>query len=277
MEGNQQQPCVRAVNALGFNMSTLRNAALQLAAKGMRVFPCKERSKEPMFKGWPEYATTDPTRINNWWSNGACNVAIATGPGSGVWVLDIDGENDEGWLRKLESAHGELPPTVEVITGKGRHLYFRWPTGENIRNIQNRDDFPDVRGDGGYVMAPPSIHPSGRAYAWSVDSASEFADAPDWLINLVVNRPRNSDGVIETYTPEQWRSFISETVDGSRRGSAIARLYGLLIRRWVDPVVALDIARMFNAQRCDPPLDEHEVLRIANDIAKRQADKEAGE
>jgi hypothetical protein len=162
-----------------------------------------------------------------------------------------------------------------VITGKGRHLYWRWPTGTDIRNIQCRDDFPDVRGNGGYVLCPPSIHPSGRAYAWSVDSADEFADAPDWLIELVTKRARNG-GPIEPATPESWRSFANEMHDGSRRGHAIARLYGLLIRRWVDPYLALDLVRMFNAQRCDPPLHEHEVLRIANDIAARQADKEAG-
>jgi Bifunctional DNA primase/polymerase, N-terminal len=255
-------------------MSALRNAALRLAAKGMRVFPCRERGKEPMFKRWPEYATTDPNRINNWWSSGAFNIGIATGPGSGVWVLDPDNEDHEGWLRKHEAIHGALPPTVEAITGKGRHLYFKWPLGKKIQNVQNRGDFPDVRGDGGYVLAPPSIHPSGRAYAWSVDSAGAFADAPDWLIELVTKRT-SSGGPIEPITPEHWRSFLGETVDGSHRGSAIARLYGLLIRRWIDPYVALDLVRFFNALRCDPPLDDHEVRQITDDIAKRQADQEA--
>jgi hypothetical protein len=259
--------------------STLRDAALALAAKGMRVFPCKahpaERRKEPMFNEWQRYATTDATRIGNWWRHDEFNVAIATGPGSGVWVLDLDGDEHEVWLRELEAEHGALPATVEVITGKGRHLYFRWPADRIIRNVQNRDDFPDVRGDGGYVLAPPSIHPSGRAYAWSVDSADEFADAPEWLIDLIQRRPSaGNGGSIERATPESWRSFISETVDGSHRGSAIARLYGLLIRRWIDPYVALDIVRMFNQLRCDPPLHDHDVVRIANAIASRQADQE---
>jgi hypothetical protein len=250
-------------------MSPLGTAALALAAKGMRVFPLRPRTKDPLIEGWPKKATTDPHIIRGWWRSDDNNIGIATGKGSGVWVIDIDGEEGEETIRTFEAEHGALAPTVEAITGAGRHLYFRWPQGTEIRNTQCRDDLPgiDVRGEGGYVIAPPSIHPSGRRYAWSVDSANEFVDAPGWLIHLVTNKSRANGGSGEAASPECWRTFIGETVDGSRRGRAIARLSGLLLRRYVDPLVVLDITRMFNATRCQPPLPDDEVVRIVTDIA----------
>jgi hypothetical protein len=215
-----------------------------------------------------EKATTDPNIICCWWRSDDNNIGIATGKVSSVWVLDIDGEEGEETIRAFEAEHGALTPTVESITGVGRHLYFRWPQGTEIRNTQCRDDLPgiDVRGEGGYVIAPPSIHPSGRRYAWSVDSANEFADAPEWLINLVTNKSRTNGGSGEAASPESWRTFIGETVDGSRRSRAVAQLSGLLLRRFIDPLVALDLARMFNTLRCEPPLADEEVVRIVTNI-----------
>lgn len=193
----------------------LGSAALKLARRGLRVFPCKCRGKEPLISGNLQRATTDERIIAAWWTGdfGRANIGVATGPGSGVWVLDVDGDTrGEATLRAWEAEHGALPETVEVITGRGRHLYLRWPQGEAIRNTQDRGDMLgiDVRGDGGYVLAPPSIHPTGRVYAWSVDSASEFADAPEWLVEKI---SRNGKPV-EPRPPEDWRTFIGVDVDG---------------------------------------------------------------
>jgi hypothetical protein len=253
-------------------MTPLGDAALALARKGLRVFPIIERSKEPMITDNLKRATTDENIIRGWWHRRDLNIGIATGPNSGIWVLDLDGEEDEAWLRKLEAEHGTLPATVEAITGKGRHLYFRWPIGTTIRNIQHRDEFPDVRGDGGYVLAPPSVHPSGRCYAWSVDSASEFADAPDWLIDFVVKRDSHTDPPLGA-TPEQWRSFIDDNYEGSHRGHAIARLAGLLLRKYLDPYCALSLCQIFNMHRCREPLTWNEVKQIVDNVANREADR----
>jgi hypothetical protein len=171
-------------------MTPLGTAALELAAKGFRVFPCVERGKEPAIHDNLKRATSDPNTISGWWRARDFNIGLATGEGSGVWVLDVDGDEGKETLHQLEAAHGALPPTVEAITGKGKHLYFRWPVGTEIRNKQDNPVMPgiDVRGDGGYVLAPPSVHPSGRRYTWNVDSPDEFADAPDWLIVLVTSK-----------------------------------------------------------------------------------------
>jgi hypothetical protein len=265
----------------------LGDAALALAAKGLRVFPCKERTKDPLIYAWPERATTDANMIRGWWRKDDFNIGIATGPGSGIWVLDLDGDADAAWLRQVEQEHGALPPTVGVISGRGDggfHRYFRWPKDKDkkiIHNIQDRDDFPDVRGKGGYIIAPPSIHPiSGREYAWSVEySANTLADAPEWLVDLVINnsgkgsKSGNGNARGEARSPDAWRTFLGDTHDGSHRGSAIASYSGLLLRKYVDPLIVLDTVRMFNKLRCLPPLDDEDVVRIVTDITRCEQER----
>jgi hypothetical protein len=258
-------------------MSPLGTAALALAEKGLRVFPCIERGKKPAVHDNLDRATTDPNVIAGWWRWTNYNIGIATGPGSGIWVLDIDSDEGEALLHELEAKHGALPPTIEVITGDGRHLYWRWPSGCEIRNKQDNPVMPgiDVRGEGGYVLAPCSVHPSGRVYSWSVDNADEFADAPEWLIDLV-QRKRRGDAEAPPTLPAAWRTFIGDTYEGSHRAHAIARLAGLLLRRYIDPLVALDLVRLFNAAHCQPPLDDKDVVRIVTDITTREKQRREG-
>jgi hypothetical protein len=255
-------------------MTPLGTPALALASKGMCVFPCNERSKEPALSGGFKRATTDPNVIRGWWRACNFNIGLATGPDSGVWVLDVDGEEGEATLRALETQHGALPSTVEVITGKGRHLYFRWLSATKIRNSQLRDDVPglDWRGHGGYVLAPPSVHPSGRVYAWSVDSTDEFQDTPYWLTNLI-NKKRGAADAAMRATPTEWETFLAQRIDGSRRGHAIARLTGYLLRRFVDPAITLALVREHNALRCEPPLADEEVVHIVTSIGHREVER----
>jgi Bifunctional DNA primase/polymerase, N-terminal len=161
-------------------------AALAYARRGWRVFPvhtptgdrerpcscqqpgCDDPGKNPRTKRGCHDATTDEAQIREWWGRWAsANIGIATGLESGLWVLDVDGARGEQTLAELESAHGRLPETAEQVTGSGgRHVVFRYTAG-----LKNRVRFApglDVRTDGGYVVAAPSLHVSGRRYAWEV-------------------------------------------------------------------------------------------------------------
>src|SRR5437762_13316580 len=102
-------------------MSELLNAALAFAACGLHVLPCKPQAEIPACPHGSHDATTDRELIARWWhANPLYNVAIACGPASGLFVIDIDGDEAEAGLRKLEAQHGELPQTWETITPRGR-------------------------------------------------------------------------------------------------------------------------------------------------------------
>jgi hypothetical protein len=254
--------------------------ALKLAARGLRVFPVVCRGKKPQIPDNLKLAAVDEAVIAAWWRSIDWNIGVAVGACSGVWVLDIDGAEGEQTLSRLEAEHDPLPATVESITGGGRHLYFRWPDGVEIRNSQVRADLPgiDIRGDGGYVIVPPSVHPNGRRYVWSVDSANEFADAPQWLLDIAAKRRRvhadeTEDDQPQATPPEVWRVLLDQEHEGSHRGGAIARLAGLLLRRYVDPYAVLGLCFIFNEQRCNEPLARTEIRRIVNEICHREADR----
>ena len=246
-------------------------AALALAARGLQIFPCRPRDKQPMTANGLKSATTDQEIIRAWWQQEPdCNIAAATGPASGVFVVDVDGIEAESALRVLEATHGALPATVEVITARGRHVYFRCPQ-EPVRNSASKiAEHIDVRGEGGYVLCPPSIHPSGRKYCWSVDSASSFADAPDWLLAILASRPQKA-----TTSPE-WRALIAGVAEGARDCS-VTKLAGHLLRRHVNPFVALGLLQAWNAANCTPPLPDADIERIVNSIAGKELRRRGNE
>jgi hypothetical protein len=241
--------------------------ARALAEKGMHVFPCLPRDKRPATSHGLKDATTDPLEIEAWWSQVPdYNVAVVTGAISGVFVVDIDGEDAEAELRKLEQEHGQLPATVESITARGRHLFFRCPKDKAIRNSVGKIAVGvDVRGEGGYVLVAPSVHPSGRRYAWSVDSATTFADAPDWLLSIIAEP---AAGVATDVA--EWRELVRDGVKEGERNNGISRLSGHLLRRYVDPIVVCEIMQAWNIARCDPPLEPSEVSTIINSICARE-------
>jgi Bifunctional DNA primase/polymerase, N-terminal/Primase C terminal 1 (PriCT-1) len=245
----------------------LEKYALALARRGLAVFPCRPRGKEPATANGCNAATVDPCLIERWWRQEPdCNIGIATGARSHVFALDVDGGDAETALRKLEDEHGALPPTVESITARGRHLYFEWP-GKPVRNSAGTvGPGLDIRGDGGYVLAPPSLHPSGRAYCWSVDSAGAFAHAPEWLLA----KANGGNGNGAATSPSAWRDLVRDGVNEGARNGSFARLAGYLLRHRVDPVVALEMLLSWNATRCRPPLDAAEVVSIVDSIAARE-------
>ena len=196
---------------------------------------------------------------------------MATGAISGVFVIDVDGPDAEAELRRLEQMHGQLPPTVESITGRGRHAFFKMPRSQVRNSVGKIAPGVDVRGDGGYVLVPPSVHPSGRPYAWSVDSAKEFASAPDWLISKV-----SGSSSEKLAAPTEWSHLATAGADEGQRNHALTRLCGYLLRHYIDPFVALEILQLWNAAHCRPPLPADDVNRIVGSIAGREINRRLG-
>lgn len=153
-----------------------RVVALAFAQAGIPVFPC-DASKRPLTPRGHHDATTDLEVIRRWWTRSpAALVGIPTGPDSGVWVLDVDGEAGRCSLNALMAGLGaetvaDLTPCVSRTPNGGLHLIFRLQPGERPRN-RARDigaglDTRGVKADGtsaGYFIAPGSILPDGRRY-----------------------------------------------------------------------------------------------------------------
>jgi hypothetical protein len=243
----------------------LGNAAQRLARRGLAVFPCLVGQKEPATANGLHAATTDATTIAAWWRQQPnYNVAIATGAVSQIFVLDVDNGDDhdgEAELKKLEQEHGSLPATVEAITGKGRHLYFKMPDCDLRNSASKLAPGVDIRANGGYALAPPSLHPSGRRYVWSTESANAFAPAPQWLLDKIATPASNGNGV----PPAEWCDLLC-TIPEGRRNDTIARIVGHLLRRRVDPLIVVEIAAAINIARCQSPLSADEVRAICDSI-----------
>lgn len=175
---------------------TALEEALRLARHGLRVLPIKPGQKRPPMTAWQDAATNDQDVIRSWFTGLYRNhgVGVATGylerHRKHLFVVDVD-EHDPAMsgsetLADLEATHGPLPDTLEVQTGSGgRHLYYLAPV--EIRNDAGRRLGPglDIRGTGGQVLAPPTVHPNGRPYTWLIDhdpDDTSIADAPAWLI-----------------------------------------------------------------------------------------------
>jgi putative DNA primase/helicase len=165
-----------------FPIHTMRNGACSCG--GIRG--CKP-GKHPVGALVPRGlldATTDPDAIKEWWSKMPdANIGIATGKESNLIVLDVDGPEGEIFLAECVRLHGPLPPTMTVRTSKGWHIYFAYP--KNVSRVKSvaRNNFKlDVRGDGGYVVAPPSVHASGHVYAFASASVEILAECPAWVV-----------------------------------------------------------------------------------------------
>jgi hypothetical protein len=241
--------------------------ALALAARGLCVFPCRPRDKIPAVERGCLAASKDPETIKAWWATEPhCNIGVATGTVSGIFVVDVDGLDAECELRRLEGAHGSLPATVEVITARGRHLYFRMPETPLRNSAGKIAPGIDIRADGGYVLTPRSIHPSGKHYEWSVDCAGTIAAAPDWLVQEITRT--NGNGAATP--PAEWRELVANGVAEGSRNSRVTKLTGHLLRRFLDPFVVLDLMQCWNAARCRPPLPEEDVERIVDSICAKE-------
>lgn len=233
----------------------LARAAAGYALRGWAVSPLRPQSKEPLTAHGYKDATVDPQTIARWWQ--ACpdaNVGIATGGVSGVVVLDVDPRagGDES-LRDLEARFGPLPDTVTALTGGGgQHYYFALPQGAAVRSRRVAPGL-DLKGEGGYVVAPPSVHPSGGAYQWEIGHSPDdlpLAPLPTWLLE-------GGDG------PGRRYEWDGRPIPEGERNISLASIAGSLRARGLDGQAIFAALRAINEAQCQPPLPESEVKRIA--------------
>ena len=159
------------------------------AALGWSVVPVRPGEKMPAVPWTPFQRTcATPAQLHDWFAVGGYGIGIVTGAISGMFVLDFDGEDGQALLSRLEREHGALPATPNAFTpGGGLHVVLQHP-GRPIPTRKNVLPGLDVRGDGGFIVAHPSMHRLGRRYEWDADTHPEdvlIAAAPNWVQDLV--------------------------------------------------------------------------------------------
>lgn len=252
----------------------VRKAAQRYAVKGWKVLPifmpdpgtgvcscgdpdCSRPAKHPRTSNGLKDATDDSKKIARMFARD-CNVGVRTG--EGVMVLDIDpGKDGELSLAALEDEYGPLPDTLTCITGSGgSHFYFKVERPIPC-SVGKLGAGLDVRGDGGYVVAPPSMHMSGQEYTWDIGQPFQLAKAPDWLISLCTTK--------REYRPDDLSERPAGVIEGGRN-TYLASQAGLMRRRGMTEKALLAALMAENEERCIPPLSEEEVRKIAKSISR---------
>jgi len=241
---------------------------------GFSIIPLRWGTKRPALDSWDEFQSRRPTpdEVQKWWGDGQQHgIAIVCGKVSNLVVLDIDDPEKFGVALKVI---GEtLPDTPIVRTRKGWHLYFRYPANRIVRRHDRLDDWgAELRGDGCYVVAPPSVV-DGHHYHWAKRNGRLMAlgevpisECPEWLLDAfgvpfadeqsepapvpIAQQPTNGN----TLSPEQKRALKSILVpnwfEGQRHDLALG-LAGLLAKSGVVQDDALALLREIASEAGD--------------------------
>ena len=260
--------------------SSALGAALRYAFDGALVFPLQAGAKRPHAltpHGFKD-ASRDAAVIRQWFHvDPLANLAIVTGEASGVLVVDVDPRNSgDASLAALP----KLPATRRALTGGGgQHLFYRWPTTPHRTGANVLGPGLDIKSTGGYVVAPPSTHPSGAPYAWENEHAP-IVELPRWALDLIAPKapaPARISTSRPTTSGRAWtvedraRAYVAKLPgavagSGGHRATYAAAL--ALVRGFELPFeTALDLlAREFNA-RCSPPWSLEELRHKVDSAA----------
>lgn len=249
------------------NAPKIADLAAAYASRGWAVIPlfglqggvctcrdgkdCTSPGKHPKWSGWQNRGITEAGEAAMvFLENPTDNLGIVCGA-SELIVVDIDSEEGE-----RTAAQWSLPPTLEARTRRGRHLYFR-ARGQSINSVKFSG--LDVKAGNGFVVAPPSARVDGGQYAWSNDLP--IAEAPEALMQAVWRASSDRKKTMAGALAE------GETIPAGYRDDALASVAGSMRQRGMTESEILAGLLVMNNERCDPPLDERDVQRIARSVA----------
>lgn len=261
-------------------MTALYDAALIYASKNWPVFPVhtptlsgacdcgnpncgKNTGKHPRIRAWQKNATTNIQQLESWWLRWPdANIGIQTGPKSGILVLDVDPDNGgDDSLFALESQYGKLDVLESITGGGGRHLFFQYPNQQIPNSSSKIAAGLDVRGDGGFIVAPPSLHKSGKFYQWEASSdpiQTLLQPVPGWLLSLVTAGQSTT----------QPAAPVNSNIQAGKRNNYLTSLAGAMRRKGMTTDEIEAALTVVNANRCVPPLPAGEVHTISQSVAR---------
>jgi Bifunctional DNA primase/polymerase, N-terminal/AAA domain len=289
---------------MGLDSQNFDNA-IALARTGWRIVPLhdvergacscgkpdcdRSAGKHPRLSKWGESATTDEATIRGWFAKWpTMNFGVATGPESGIWVLDVEAEG-LATLETLERENGKLPATFKVRSGGGgEHVYFRWPTDGAVipsRGVPGVAKI-DTRGAGGQIVGPGSRSLKGE---YSILADEPIADAPAWLLDLVVRRETPApaapslqptfDATLTRQRVERARAYLASVkpaVQGDGGSNVTLWAARVLVRGFaLDRGTARQLMAEYSA-RCSPPWSEKEIGHKLDDAETKPFDKPLG-
>ena len=259
-------------------MTSLAEAALHYCRRGWSVIPLRfsgsvEDRKKPLLDSWEAYQHTAATeeQVMDWWTRWPeANIGLVMGAASGLIALDLDGPNA---VALLHHAKVFLPKTAAVQTKRGYHAFYQHP-GYAVANrahllSDGNGSGVDVRGDGGYVVAPPSVHGSGWVYQWVVNPEEGILPLPPGVMSLLDGQATTMPS---TDDPD-WFEQVWDGVPEGQRNDAAARLAGYWLAVTKGHEEATFRAIRPWAMRCTPPMPLGELRTTIRSIARREAAK----
>ncbi len=219
------------------------------------IFPVDRATKKPAVE-WKVYQDRPPSKaeIMEWQRNKpGANIGMATGHLSNVVVIDCDSTES---INRFINSYPEAQCTRQVATGRGRHFYFQHCDG--VRNDAGRllGAGIDVRGEGGFVVVPPSTHANGKQYQYI--NRNRPIPLPDRLKEVLSPKGNGSNG----------SHVVEQPIKDGQRNDTLASMAGAMRRKGMSQDAMAAALQVENASRCDPTLPEAEVDKIARSIAR---------
>lgn len=248
---------------------TFLEYALDYVDRGLRVFPLAPRAKTPMGCLAPhgcKDATLDAEQIKKWWNAYPnCNIGIATGDGLGVIDVDRHGSDKAyEYIEQWEKDNTTLPYTLKANTGQdGNHILY-WFDSNDLKNSTSSIGI-DFRGQGGYIVAPPSIHPvTGKAYEWANNAEIAKADTTVLaFIESLKGEKKETNALVGT------RYHLPEMITRGERNTELFKYAASLQGRgFSDDEIELQLTSAAT-KHCDPPLNVSEIKKLLDNVLNR--------
>jgi len=242
---------------------SLLSSALAYAENGWQVFPLRPGAKVPMGGNGHLDATVDEATIRDWWTrNPDSNIGIACGSVSGITIIDVDGPQGIASSKQVKG----VPATRMIKTPHGFHLYFMY--NEGFHTGANFLPGLDVRNDGGYVVAPPSVVDEQPYTVLRDEVLAELILVPE----VFQQTHRNGHGNTPNADQPTWVSQALAGVSQGSRDETATRLAGYFHSKGLPQDVILELMKPFG-ERCQPPYAERDLLKTIASIGRYAVDE----
>ena len=232
------------------------------ALRGLPVFPVA-RDKVPLVKAWEKQATTDPAQVDRWWGQEypEANIGGAVGRAN-LCVIDVDPQND-GSITDLPLTFAERQTPTSITGRKGTHLFYRMPDGVRLTN--SRGHLPqgvDVRGDGGFIVLPGSVHENGNVYRWE-DGFGLHEIKPLVVPASLLKMLPAGNGTRPGPSPK-----LPDKIFKGQREAALLSGGGVMRRKGFSARAILAALEVTNEESCVPPLSPRDLQRVARSAGR---------